>query len=256
MRSIDSLARIERRQSIARGRKRRSLVGFIVGEAVRGTRRAVLALRRVLKPARGIVIDRIENIPHARRHASSDLGEQDKGDDDAEYGAEAGLLLRSLFGRSGLAAFRPDRRLGLFHSLAERVLRPPRRRVRHRLAQAVGNAFRMGMLLQEGCHRRTPSRSCGRSSARRRASRLRRCSLICAGCLRGRALRASEEPAVALAASFFSSSRRRASMRSFADTSRTLGEALSADFPGRPAGAAGAAGFAGEAGTAGAAGTP
>ena len=33
-----------------------------------------------------------------------------------------------------------------------------------------------------------PSRSCGRSSARRRASRLRRCSLICAGCLRGRAL--------------------------------------------------------------------
>ena len=72
----------------------------------------------------------------------------------------------------------------------------------------------------------------------------------------GELLRASEEPAVALAASFFSSSRRRASMRSFADTSRTLGEALSADFPGRPAGAAGAAGFAGEAGTAGAAGTP
>lgn len=33
-----------------------------------------------------------------------------------------------------------------------------------------------------------PSRSCGRSSARRRASRLRRCPLICAGCLRGRAL--------------------------------------------------------------------
>lgn len=33
-----------------------------------------------------------------------------------------------------------------------------------------------------------PSRSCGRSSARRRASHLRRCPLICAGCLRGRAL--------------------------------------------------------------------
>ena len=73
---------------------------------------------------------------------------------------------------------------------------------------------------------------------------------------KGELLRASEEPAVTLAASFFSSSRRRALMRSFADTSRTLGEALSADFPGRPAGAAGAAGFAGEAGTAGAAGTP
>ena len=33
-----------------------------------------------------------------------------------------------------------------------------------------------------------PSHSCGRSSERRRASHLRRCSLICTGCLRGRAL--------------------------------------------------------------------
>ena len=32
-----------------------------------------------------------------------------------------------------------------------------------------------------------PSHSCGRSSERRRASHLRRCSLICTGCLRGRA---------------------------------------------------------------------
>ena len=38
-----------------------------------------------------------------------------------------------------------------------------------------------------------PSRSCGRSSERRQASHLRRCSLICTGCLRGRALASLRE---------------------------------------------------------------